>query len=246
MTTTTRPDTLERDWARLGVLFHVAPSRRTPDLERLLLDTARHGPDNARLLPLVVTWLVAYGHFVARHRFKRLAQDELEPEPQAVLGLLIEEAVAHGATRDLLIVSEVCHPRAQPLPLSALQRHDPALAAIAERRASDLSRRWGVWAPPLALKNDALRPVSWLLRRNPGYRARIIRKGDLRASILETLRRDLPRATAPSESALTRLSGATRTAVRKALNALELEGEVEVGAAPSNERDHQVRLRSAA
>ena len=93
-------DNVERDWARVGVLFGCEPSRESPDLERLLIDTARKCPDNARLLPLAVTWLVEYGQFVARHRLKRLVQTELEPEPQAILGLLIEEAVRHGATRD--------------------------------------------------------------------------------------------------------------------------------------------------
>lgn len=243
---TAHTDILERQWAQIGVLFGCEPSGSTPDLERLLLDTARKCPENARLLPLAVTWLVLYGQFVARHRLKRLALDELEAEARAVLGLLIEAAVERGGTRDLLIVSEVCGPRASPVPLSKVQRGRPALERIAERRASELSRRWGIWAPPVALREDAVRPALWLLTQNPEYRERIIRKGDLRASILETLRRDVPRHTAPSVSALTRLSGATRTAVHKALRALELEGVVTVGKTPPNERDHAVVLRTAA
>ena len=243
---TAHTDILEPEWAQVGVLFGCEPSGSAPDLERLLLDTARKCPENARLLPLAVTWLVLYGQFVARHRLKRLAFDELEAEARAVLGLLIEAAVECGGTRDLLIVSEVCGPRASPVPLSKVQRGRPALERIAEQRASELSRRWGIWAPPVALREDAVRPVLWLLTQNPEYRARIIRKGDLRASILETLRRDVPRHTAPSVSALTRLSGATRTAVHKALRALELEGVVTVGKTPPNERDHAVVLRTAA
>jgi len=233
---------LERDWAQLGVLFGCEPSGETPDLERVLLETARRAPENARLLPLAATWLVEYGHFVARHRLKRLAQQELDADAQAVLGLLIEGAVANGATRDLLIAGEGCRARAEAGPLSLVQRDGAALAAIARRHASEASLRWGVWAPAVVLKRDALRPVTWLLRENPGYRERIVRKGDLRVSILESLRRDVGREGAPSESALTRLAGATRTAVRKALAALELEGEVEVGEVRGRER--AVRLRA--
>jgi len=162
-----------------------------------------------------------------------------------VLGLIVEEAVEHGATRDLLIVSEVCERLREPRPLAAVQRDGGPLARIAQRRASEASRRWGVWAPPVTLKTDAVRPVAWLLRHNPEFRERIVRKGDLRVSLLETLRRDVAGHTAPSESALTRLSGATRTAVRKALASLELEGMVAVGAEPGNERDHAVRLLAA-
>jgi hypothetical protein len=244
--TTTHTGSLERDWVQLGVLFGSKPSGCTPDLERLILDTARACEENSRLLSLVVTWLVLYGQFVARHRLKRLVLDELEPEFQAVLGLIIEEAVANRATRDLLIVSGVCEPLADPQPLAAIQRDDNGLQQLAERRASELSRRWGVWASPVVLKEDAVRPVTWLLQHNPEYRERIVRKGDLRASILETLLRDTTDGSIPSESALTRLSGATRTAVRKALAALQLEGMVSVGTDRSNDRDHPVRLITAA
>lgn len=239
-------DSLERDWAQLGVLFACDPSGSAPDPEKLLLDTARKCPENARLLPLAVTWLVSYGQFIARHRLKRLVQDKLEAEPRAVLGLILDEAVRHSATRELLIVSDACRPLRAPVPLSRAQRDKPALARIAERRASELSRKWGVWSPPTELKPDAVRPVSWLLGRNPGYRERIIRKGDLRVSIIETLRRDLPKQRARSELALAKVSGATHAAVRKALAALVLEGSVTIGAAPPNNRDHPVVLNDAA
>lgn len=184
---------LERDWAQLGVLFGCEPSGRSPDLERLLLGTARGCPENARLLPLTVTWLASYGLLVARHRLKRL-----------VLGLIIDEAVWHSAPRDLRIAADECQAWIPAEPLFAVQRGTPVLERIAERNASGLSTRWGVGALLVELKPDALRPVGWLLARNPAYRDRIVRNGDLCASILETLRRDLPGPVAPSESALTR------------------------------------------
>lgn len=236
----------ERDWARLGVLFNCRPSRRTPDLERLLLDTARACPDNARLLPLVVTWLAKYGQFVARHRLKRLVQTELEPEHSATLGLIVDECIAAGGTRELLIVSEACEPCQPAGPLSRAQRAEASLAEVSERHASEASVRWGAWAPPVERKPDTIRPVSWLLEHNPELRDRIVRKGDLRVSIIETLRRDAPGGTVSSEVALANLSGATRAAVRKALGALCLEGVVSVGAMPENGREHRVTLLSGA
>jgi hypothetical protein len=233
---------LERDWAQLGVLFNCEPSRTTPDPERLLLETARQCSGNERLLPLISTWLVSYGLFIARHRLKRLVVEELEQDSQPALGLLIETAVELGATRDLLIISQVCRPLPHPRPLYINQQGHPLLEGVARRNASAISQRWGVWTPKVTLKADAIRPVRWLLRENPVLRERIVRKGDLRASILETLRLDVPSATAASESALARLSGATRTAVRKALAALELEGAVVVRKSPDNDRDHPVTL----
>lgn len=236
-------ESVECDWARVGVLFGCEPSQRTPDIERLLIDTARKCPDNARLLPLAVTWLVEYGQFVARHRLRRLVQTELEPKPQAILGLLIEEAVRHGATRELLIVTVECDPLSPAVPLSRVQRDQASLANVSERRASELSQKWGVWTPPVEIKPDAVRPVTWLLDQNTEYRERVIRKGDLRVSIIETLRRDVPGHSVASEAALSRLSGATRAAVRKALDALRLEGVIGLGTDAMNERDHPVSLR---
>ncbi len=233
---------VERDWVRLGVLFNCRASRRTPDLEHLLLDTARACPDNARLLPLVVTWLSQYGQFVARHRLKRFVQTELEPEHSSILGLIVEEAIAAGGTRELLTVSEACEPRRPAGPLSQAQRAEVSLAEVAKRQASEASARWGVWTPPVVPKPDAIRPVSWLLEHNPELRERIVRKGDLRVSIIETLRRDVPGGTVPSEVALAKLSGATRAAVRKALSALQLEGAVTVGDDAATRRSHPIAL----
>ncbi len=238
-------DSLEAAWARLGVLLQCAPASRSPDLERVLLETARSVGGNARLYPLVVSWLAGYGGFVAKHRLKRLIVAELEPEHQAALGLILETALAHGAARDLSVPLEACVRRTVAGPLFAAQQADAGLRAIAEKHATAVSRQWGVWAPEVELKRDAVRPVGWLLEQNPGYRERIVRKGDLRCSILETLRLDTD-GRARSESELARLSGATRTAVRKALEALVQEGEVSVAKEHGNDRDHVVVLRRAA
>jgi hypothetical protein len=238
-------DSVESRWSRVGALLHRAPAADTPDLERLLLDTARELGQNSRLFPLSVTWLVRYGNFVAKHRLKRLAGEELELAHRPALGLLLEAALERGAASDLAMAVEACGKAPSPGPLFAAQKGNAALGALAERHASALSRKWGVWAPEVTLKDDAVRPVSWILRENPTFRERIIRKGDLRCSILETLRHDAG-GRARSESELARLSGATRTAVRKALAALVLEGEVSVGRSPGNDRDHPITLHPAA
>lgn len=38
------------------------------------------------------TWLHTYGDMIAKHRLKRLIQDELEPEARPILGLLLDTA----------------------------------------------------------------------------------------------------------------------------------------------------------
>lgn len=236
---------VEPSWARVGVLLNCEPAEESPDLERLILATARALPGHARLLPLVVTWLVRYGGFVARHRLRRLVVQELGRPERAALGLLLETAIEHGATAELRIVVGACEPASRPGPLFDVYRGESGLEAVAEQNASTISRRWGVWAPEVELKDEAVRPVRWLLEQNPAYGDRIVRKGDLRCSILEVLRHDAG-GEAKSEAELARASGATRAAVSKALDALVREGRIVIAARAGNRRDHRVILRGAA
>lgn len=222
----THPDldnTIAR-WSRVGVLFGSRPARTTADLERLLLDTARLAPGNARLFYLAVTWLSRYGNFIARHRLKRLIETELEAKHQPVIGALLALAVKHGASRELLVVADVCSPADAPRPLFDVQSRSPALARIAQGHACDEGLRWNVWLPDEAPKLDALRPARWIIDRNPDFLDRIVRKGDLRCSILLVLRHDTPGRSTDSEVALAEKCSANRIAVRNALDDLEREG----------------------
>ena len=234
---------VEARWSRLGGFIPVSPCTSEPDVERLLLDTARAIPSNPRLLQLAATWLRVYGTCVAKHRLKRLVVAELDPDSKATIGLLLETAMELGATRDLAIAVASCEARTPPRPLFDVSRTAAELTTLAERTASPIARRWGAWAPPTPLNLALLRPTSWILAHNPGLYERLVRKGDLRCSILESLHRDA-RGVAKSESALAELSGATRAAVRKALHSLSLEGRVTV--TPGNSRDHRVTLTSVA
>lgn len=224
MVSASRP-TLEAQWAQLGVLLAVAPAHHEIDLERVLLHTAREVSAHARLFGLTITWLAEYSGFIAKHRLRRLVIDELEPAFQPALGLILEEAITHGAQPDLRLAIEVCRPARPPRPLFAASQDHASLRTLAEQTASAASKRWGVWAPAADLKKDAIRPAAWLLEQNPSLRGRIVRRGDLRCSILETLRHDT-HGEVESESALARLNAATRVAVRKSLQALVLEGEI--------------------
>lgn len=242
MTNTTH--SLESRWAHLGVLFNCTPSHTAPDVERTILDTVRATPDHPNLIPLVVTWLAEHGLGVARHRLKHLAITELSPQHRPVLGLLLDEAIAHGAPAELRIVRDVCRPAAEPGPLVTAFRSHPALHGVAESEASERSKRWGVWLPPVQLKPDAIRPASWIREQNPSWAARVVRRGDLRASILESLRLDF-NGHAPAVAALAEKTGATRVAVNHAVKALEREGVVRHPPQAPHARARPVELRAA-
>lgn len=235
-----RIEQLARDWVRVGVLFGAAPAEASPDLERLLIVSAGAASANSRLLRAVVTWLSRYSEFVARHRLARLIATEASPLESAALGLALETAAKVGRTSALNEAIGACAPLKAAKPL--FDAESGALAELAYRRASAESKRWGVWAEAIEPAFDTLRPATWVLAHNPTYRDRIVRKGDLRCSIIESLRHDAPRGVR-SEAELARLAGATRAAVRKALVALVLEGEVQL--VDRNARDRGVELRVA-
>lgn len=211
------------DWARVGVLFGVRPSSQSPDPERLLLATARHAHAEPRLFSLAATWLTRFSSFVARHRLKRLAL-ELEPDAQPVLGLLLDLAVKHGASRELLVVAHACGSAERPQPLFDVHKTSTAHVNIARKNACPEAVLRNLWAPDVEPKFDALRPSSWVIRHNPEYLDRVVRKGDLRATILEVLRRDIPHHKIQSEVKLSEYCAANRPAVRAALDDLEREG----------------------
>lgn len=221
---TTLTHNLAPQWSRAGVLFNVKPThRRGPlDLEQLLVDTARECPADPRLFIEAVTWLSRYSPLVAAHRLKRIATEQLDAEDQATLGLLIETAVDHGAHKYLRkVVTPGLASAPEPGPLFEVDRN--WFRDGVEQHATGRSRVWGRWCQAIEIKPETLRPVSWILSKNPSFRERAIRKGDLRLSILETLRRDVEEEV--SELELARLCQATPIAIRRALADLLLEAE---------------------
>jgi len=228
-------DRLMSKWSSLGAGFNAAPHESSDiDLERLILDTARRIPEMARLFIMAATWLHTYGDTIAKHRLKRLIDDELEPECQPILGLLLDTAQQGTHPREFESVIKHLSAEASPKPLFENFRSSDKLADIARRRASALSRKWGLWAQPIEFKEDAIRPALWMMSRHPALRTRADFRGDLRASILAALRHD-PNA-GESESRLAELAGGSRSQVRNALANLQLTGRVIVRRAESANR----------
>jgi hypothetical protein len=215
---------LAAQWTRIGASFNVSPAPETPDIERLLLDTARLAQQNPRLFIMASTWLASYPDYVAKRRLAVLIREQLEPSFLPVLGFLLESAHAndrhaHVRFQDAM---EICHPAQPPGPLLAASRRNPALAALAFRSASPLSRKWGCWFDEFEPKTDALRPVEWIAQHNPRLAIRALTGGDLVATIAADA--DAGRSHFLSESELARRYGASRASIRAALRKLTLAG----------------------
>ncbi len=218
-------DSLLDEWARLGVGFARSMTGGTPDLERLLLDTAAAASTDPRLVLAAITWLSRYSVLVAEHRLLCLLEDSgLNPTQRAALGLMIDFALAHSRRHDrrrnIERVRNACSPAPNALPLFEVERRTDGLVKRAQRRACALGRKWNLWVEDLQPKYDTLRPGGWIIENNPALSFRADFRGDLRASILLTLQEDSEAGESVSE--LARRCGVTRTAVVQALDDLEL------------------------
>lgn len=215
---------LARDWTRLGAMFNVAPAARTPDLERLLLRTACLAGESLPQFIMAITWLAAYGEMVARQRLARLVQTELPPASQPAMGLMLDSVVALAPRHECRFRGAIacCARQEPPGPLLEVDRRNGALARLARGEATALSKRWGLWLGPVELKTDALRPAEWIAAHNPGLAWRALTGGDLVATILAEAQ--AAKGYFKSEVELARRCGASRPAIREALQKLRLGG----------------------
>lgn len=224
---TSERDNLAASWARLGVLFNTAASKRTPDLEALLRATARRAPDEISVFEAAVSWLAQYGDYVAKHRLARLVAETLEPEHRPTMGLMLDLAREHGArnAERFNTALAACEKPVSAFPLLRIQRENVTFSRLAEQSASALSRKWGRWLDPFEIRLKILRPESWIARHNPSLALRALVGGDLVASILaEHEAAEAGKPGFASEMELARRCGVTRMAIRHALDRLEMAG----------------------
>jgi len=212
-------------WTRVGGLFGTPAAKESPDLERLLLDTARLIPDNAKLLAVGASWLARYSIFIVRDRLALLVAQELEPEHRPTMGLFLDIAGRWAKTSHFAKAIKLCNPAVDPGPLFNVMRRNRKTWALAERWASDESNKWGRWAQTVAIKNDALMAPKGVLAQNPSYRFRATLKGDARAAVIVALSHD--EVAAASIMALAGAAGIARPTAYDAIRDLELSGDVD-------------------
>lgn len=218
-------DSLASRWSRLGVMLNVNAADQTPDVERLLLDTARSASANSRLFILAAGWVASYGHYIAKRRLARLIHEELEAEYRPVLGLLLEWAQQNGESSGFrfALAIKACGPvDPNPKPLFEIERRNGLFTQLAKKRASILSSKWGRWMADFELKQEAIRPAEWVARHNPSLSIRAMRGGDLLASVLAEYEADP--AMIGNEPELARRCAASLPAVRNAIRRLRLAG----------------------
>ncbi|MFW5839007.1 MAG: hypothetical protein ACOCZE_00350 [Planctomycetota bacterium] len=205
-------------WKRWGISLNVDPATDPCSVEQLLIDTAIELDANARLFVLAVTWLVQHHPIVDVERLAELGL-RLRGDASARLGLLLDTAQKWigDPVFDKAIGS--CYPAETPKPLFAVEAKRPSLAKLAEKTASQASRRWGLWTQSLdRMKTESIRPASWIAKHNQTYTLRWLFKGDVRSRVVTALMEE--GQTDLCEADLTRMKGCTRKAMHAALSNL--------------------------
>jgi DNA-binding transcriptional ArsR family regulator len=213
---------LAAQWNAWGTSFVIDACEYPVHLEALLVDTAREYDRQARLFENGIAWLAEYHALVDVPELVRQAAG-LRGRDSARLAILLETAQEYIGAPAFAPVLAVCRPWEEPEPLYDFFRDHPEMARLAKKEASPISRKWGLWAPPLdRLKRNALRPPSWIAKHNPAFMFRVLLKGDVRSKVMTALGEE--RLSEVSETELTRRAGCTRRAMHLALANLERAG----------------------
>ena len=207
-------------WVKLGAMFGCDPSCKTPDVEKLIIDSAGAMPQSARLHAMVVSWLGKYFKAVCRHRLAVLASQISCSKQSAILGYTLDRAKSLLSTDHFNLAIQKCSINSNPEPMFDAFSNNSSLAEIAKEAASQLALKWGLWTSDERLYTDAIRPAAWVIKNNPTLQTRLIFSGKLQATILVTLQHN-PDA-GKNESTLAKFCNVTRRSIRKALEHLEL------------------------
>jgi hypothetical protein len=162
--------------------------------------------------------------------------DRANPSPEVIAGWLGRYGMATARHRLAAIATSLPAAARGGLArvlVAAIEAGGPADLALAVRACGIASAGLPDPTPPP--------PEQRVLAANPWLRDRLLRKGDLRCSIVESLRFDAG-GSVPSCATLATLTGTTRAAVIKALRCLYAEGDVTIRPRAGSRRDYEVRL----
>jgi hypothetical protein len=225
-------------WRKLGIGFNVAPAGRTPDVERLLIATASAVQADARLFEMVVSWLIQNARLVAVHRLAAMAQSIREDrDASPALGLMLELAEAHGATRSFGAAVRACVPAREPDALFDIDRRSAATVRLVRDGAVPISVRWGRWIDEFTPHVAALRPLDWIVAHNRAALSKRLTLSDADLSAALVLAESGERLHAAE---LARRAGISRMQARRSIDRLQLLGHARTSA--KSDRSRACRL----
>lgn len=176
---------VSREWVRVGVMLHADPAVATVDLESLIVRSLDCFRGDARLFWCAASWLSVHHELINTRRFGKLL-DPLEKEASALAGLLFEVAfIQNSEATKLEQAQRHCQALDKPQALFDVMVENEALWKVIASETLPLFEKWGFLHNQTTDKRDAIRPISWILKKCPELRIRALIGATLEAEIIE-------------------------------------------------------------
>lgn len=177
---------LYKKWKKLGVGFAGAPEVRFfIDVEKLLMDTAKEGRVDSRLLFGMRGWLLNNHDLVNGQRLIRLIKQETKKgESTSVLGAVLDSVVREKPRSALKNVLKYCKRNDQREFVFPRIAESKVLSRLNEEENHPVWESWNLISREMEEARGVLRRRSYVLRRNKNLLVRALIGNGVKAEIL--------------------------------------------------------------
>ena len=179
-------DLLYKQWKKLGVGFVFCGEIRSPvDLEFLLVQTAKEGREDSRLIFGMRGWLLENYDLVNTQRLIRLIKEEKKKNHStAILGAVLTSIVEAHPRSSLKSILKYCQKSKKAVFVFPRIAKSEILAQLNKKENHPIWARWNLISREIGTVQGAIRKRSYILRRNQNLLLRAIFGSGIRAEIL--------------------------------------------------------------
>jgi predicted transcriptional regulator len=174
---------LYQKWAKFGWMVTEPVFQGDVDLEELIAETTFGARHDGRLMKWLLTWFRDFGDLVNKKRLLRF----IKQADTAVLGVVIDVAIQHGADKNFKTILAKCKPLK---PAEVFQKGMDEITIYTEGQkeyGKKEYRKWGFYCTMLEFYDDAKRTREWVLKNNRLLAIRAIFGVSIRSEIINAL-----------------------------------------------------------
>lgn len=173
-------------WQKLGVGFAGVPGIRSfVDVEQLLINTAKEGRKDSRLLFGMRGWLLRNHDLVNVQRLIRfIKQEKNKKEPTSVLGAILNSVVNEVPRSALKNALKYCEKNKQPEFVFSRIGESKVLSQLNKEENHSVWKYWNLISREMDSEQSAIRRRSYILKRNKNLLLRAFLGKGVKAEIL--------------------------------------------------------------
>lgn len=175
---------LYQKWAKFGWMVSEPTFDGDVDLEELITETTWAARYDGRLMKWLMTWFKDFGDLVNKKRLLRC----IKQADTAVLGVVIDIAMDHGADKNFKTVIVKCNPLKKPEVFLKGMEDITIYLEEQKRNGKKEFLKWGFYCTMLEFYTDALREREWILKNNKLLALRAVFGVNIRSEIINALK----------------------------------------------------------